>query len=200
MTALQLQTFAPAESEGVGRPDPAARRLARAREAAYEEGYLAGQASATEAHLQDQALLSSQLVETLIDAGLTNEAARRHVAASLAPMVRALCAAVAPALARAGLTEEIARLVAQALERAPNAEPIVRCAPEVSERIEALLRERSLKARVEPSPELLSREAEVRWDHGFDRLDLDACVTEIEACVTRHLGSGDAASDEGSND
>ena len=68
-----------------------------------------GRPTATEAFLEEQGRLTSELVEAIDDARLTNEAARRHVAASLAPMVEALAGAIAPALADAGLGAEIAR-------------------------------------------------------------------------------------------
>ena len=104
---FRLETFAPI-SGGAPRIGPAERRLEAAREAGYRDGYLAGQAEATEAFVAEEARLTSELVEAIADARLTNEAARRHVAATLAPMVEALASAIAPALADAGLGAEIA--------------------------------------------------------------------------------------------
>ena len=109
MSVFRLETFAPISGVGAQRIGPAERRLEAAREAAYQDGFLAGQAMATEAFVEEEGRLTSELVEAIADARLTNEAARRHVAASLAPMVEALAAAIAPALADAGLGAEIAR-------------------------------------------------------------------------------------------
>ena len=102
MSAYRLETFLPAAGPGF-RQDGLGRRLEAAREKAYTEGYLEGQAAATDGFLEEQGRLTTELVEAIDDARLTNEAARRHVAASLAPMVEALGGAVAPALADAGL-------------------------------------------------------------------------------------------------
>jgi len=185
MSAFRLQIFAPlAEVSG---PSPAARELEAAREAGYREGFLAGQAAATEAHLDDQTRLTSELVEALADARMTNEAARRHVAASLAPLAAAICAALTPALAEAGLGAEVAARVEAALAAAPEARPRLRVAPELVQGMRGLLAERGLAATVEPAPELMPREAQLFWDQGYDRIDLEACAEELRLVVSAHL-------------
>ncbi|MFO1104936.1 MAG: hypothetical protein U1E34_02460 [Amaricoccus sp.] len=187
MTAIRLQTFAPAADPSRARAAELDRRISAAREEAYRAGFLAGQSAATEAYLEDQARLTSDLIEALNDARLSNEAARRHVAASLAPMVEALCGAITPALAETGLLDEIARLVARALQSAPEARPRLRCAPELAETLRDLLAARGLDAEIEAAPELLPREAELHWDQGYDHLDLDACIARIQDCLAAHL-------------
>ena len=95
MTAFRLQTFTPAEGLGGHRQSEAERRLETAREEAYRAGFVAGQAAATESHLDDETRLTAELVEAIGDACMTNEAARRHVTESLAPVLRALATAIA---------------------------------------------------------------------------------------------------------
>ncbi|MBP7243372.1 hypothetical protein [Amaricoccus sp.] len=184
MSAFRLQIFEPAGDRG---PAPGERALAEAREEAWRAGFLAGQAQATEAHLAEQSRLTSEFVEALCDARLTNEAARRHVAASLAPFAGAIVAALTPALAEAGLAAEAVARVEQALAAAPEAKPVLRCAPELVPVIRGLLAERGLAATVEAAPELLPREAALHWDQGYDRIDLDACADELRACVASHV-------------
>lgn len=174
----------------------AERRLDSVREESYRLGFLAGQAAANEAFLDDQGRLTSDLVEAIADARLTNEAARRHVAASIGPMIEALASGIAPALAEAGLGREIASIVERALAQLPEARPRLRCAPEVAGRISALLLSRGLDAEIELAPELLPREAQIFWDQGYDHLDLDGCVAQVRACIASHLdrnstGEGD---------
>ena len=151
MSAYRLEKFSPAFSSA---PAPSAieRRIDTVREESYRLGFLAGQAAANEVFLDDQGRLTSDLVEAIADARLTNEAARRHVAASIGPMIEALAAGIAPALAEAGLGPEIARIVERALAQAPGARPRLRCAPEVAGRISALLAARGLDAAVEEAP------------------------------------------------
>jgi flagellar biosynthesis/type III secretory pathway protein FliH len=187
MSAFRLQTFVPGLGAARAREEERARQLAASREDAYRDGYVAGQSAATEEHLDDQGRLTAELVEALNDARLTNEAARRHVAASLAPVIESLCTAIAPALADAGVAAEIGRLVGRALDAAPDARPRLRCAPELVPRLEAVIAERGLVASIEPAPELLPREAQVIWDHGYDHLDLDACIAQIRDCLALHL-------------
>jgi len=195
MNAFRLETFAPASGPAPVRINPVERRIAAAREDAYQAGFLAGQAEATEAFLAEEGRLTSDLVEAIADARLTNEAARRHVAASLAPMVEALVAGVTPVLADAGLGPEIARLVERALAQGPESRPRLRCAPELVGRIKALLAARGLEAVVEEAPELLPREALIYWDQGYDHVDLDACIAQIRACVASHLQPGNKGED-----
>jgi hypothetical protein len=187
MRTLRLETFEPARDPERARASAMESMVARAREEAYEAGYLAGQAAATEGFMEEQAKLSSALIEAIEDARLTNEAARRGVMKSLAPFVEALFATVAPALAEQGLAAEIARLTAAAVDAAPGARARVRCAPEVAPVVGRLLAEQRLAADVEEAPELLPREAQVAWDQGFDHLDLDGCIDQIRACIAGHL-------------
>lgn len=197
MSGYRLETFAPAAA-GAARPrrDPVAERIAAVREEAWHAGFLEGQALATEAHLDDQTRLTSAFIEALADARVTNEAARHHVVESVAPMIEALVAAIAPTLADAGLPGEIARLVERALLHAPAARPRLRLAPELCDRIEAALRERGLAATLEEAPELLPREAQIFWDQGYDHLDLDACIAQVRACIASHVRSNAGTADD----
>ena len=188
MSGYRLETFSPGDgSGGPARRHSTEERLEAVREAAWHAGFLEGQAMATEAHLDDQTRLTSAFVEALADARVTNEAARHHVAASVAPMIEALVDAIAPTLADAGLAGEIARLVERALLHAPAARPRLRLAPEICDTIEAALRERGLGATLEEAPELLPREAQIFWDQGYDHLDLDACIAHVRDCIASHL-------------
>lgn len=193
MSAFRLQTFTPASRGPGGRqPTETERALAVAREAGYQDGFVAGQGAATEACLEDQGRLTAELVEAIGDAIMTNEAARRHVTASLAPAIRALAAAIAPALAEAGIAGEIAAIVDRAVAQAPAARPRLRCAPELAPRLVGIFRERGIDAEVEPAPELLPREAQVFWEQGYDHIDLDACTAQVLACLAAHLPHVDA--------
>lgn len=189
MSVYRLETFSPGMAVLAPRPDPLERRLAAAREAAYSEGFIAGQVAATEAMLAEDGRLTSELVEALADIRVTNEAARRHVAASLAPMLEAVVSAVTPALAATGLAAEVMRTVERAIAAAPKARPRIRCAPDVMDTLGDRLEARGLAAVVEAAPELLPREAQVLWEHGFDHIDLDACAERVRACVLAHFRS-----------
>ena len=195
MNAFRLERFSPAFA---ATPAPSAvdRRIDAVREDSYRLGFLAGQATANEAFLDDQGRLTSDLVVALADARLTNEAARRHVAASIGPMIEALAGGIAPALAEAGLGPEIARIIERALAQAPGARPRLRCAPEVAGRISALLAARGLEAAVEEAPELLPREAQIFWDQGYDHLDLDGCMAQVRACIASHLERNSTGEDD----
>lgn len=190
MSVYRLETLSPGVTPLAPRTDAVERRIALAREAAYAEGFIAGQAAATEAMLADDSRLTSDLVEAIQDARVTNEAARRHVAASLAPMLEAIVSAVTPALAAAGLAAEVARAVDRAIAAAPKSRPRIRCAPEMVDTLGDRFEERGIAGVIEAAPELLPREAQIFWEHGFDHIDLDACAEQVRACVRAHLQSG----------
>ncbi len=195
MTTFRLQVFDPA-TEKVPVPDVRAearllaeceQKITAAREEAYRTGFLAGQSTATESFLDDQARLTSQLIEALNDARLGNEAARRYVTASIAPVVEAVCKTITPVLAENGYLSEVVGLVMGAIQACPEARPRLRCAPEMVVVLTSILAERGIDAIVEEAPELLPREAQIFWDQGYDHLDLDACVAQIEECLSAHL-------------
>jgi len=195
MNAYRLERFSPGASNAPS-PSMIERRIDAVREDSYRLGFLAGQAAANEAFLDDQGRLTSALVEAIADTRVTNEAARRHVAASIGPMIAALAAGIAPALAEAGLGPEIVRIVERAVLQAPGARPRLRCAPEVAGRLSALLAARGLDAAVEEAPELLPREAQIFWDQGYDHLDLDGCVAQVRACIASHLERNGTGEDD----
>jgi hypothetical protein len=194
MNAYRFRTLAPnaASAAGIAADEPPRRAV----EAAYRAGFLAGQAAATEAHLDEQHRLTSGLVEAIADSRVTNEAARCHVLASVSPMVEALVLALVPALANVGLAGDLAQLVERALAGAPEARPRIRCAPEVVDGAARCLEARGLAASVEEGPELLPGEAQVLWDQGYDHLDLDACAAEIRACIASHLRRNQGEDDD----
>lgn len=206
MTAFRLQTFSPRpEPAPAPKPEPKLPVLtqddvAQARAEGYRDGFLDAQSEVTAAFLDDASRLTSDLVEALNDARLTNEAARRHVMAGLAPTFMALCRAITPALAAAGFAAEIAARLERALLAAPDATPRLRCAPEMAPTLAALFVERGLTCVVEAAPEIMPREAELCWDEGFDRIDLDACVAEISACLGNHLTPAAARPEQGEHD
>lgn len=195
MNAYRLERFSPAIPSGPT-PSMIERRIDTVREESYRLGFLAGQAAANEAFLDEQGRLTGDLVEAIADARLTNEAARRHVAASMGPMIAALASGIAPTLAEAGLGAEVTRIVERALVQAPGARPRLRCAPEVAARLSDLLAGRGLDATVEEAPELLPREALIFWDQGYDHLDLDGCVAQMRACIASHLARNGTGEDD----
>ncbi|MEM8569619.1 MAG: hypothetical protein AAGG56_01810 [Pseudomonadota bacterium] len=161
--------------------------IEQARSEGYSEGYLAGQAEATENHLADQGRLTSQLVEAIGDAGMTNEAARRHVSATVAPLIEAVAKAIAPSLAQSAMVGEIGRIVSDAVESAPDARPLVYCASELIAPLQRLIDEHELSAQVEEDPGLLPLEAKIFWDQGYDHLRLDTCIDRILEVISSHF-------------
>ena len=119
------------------------------------------------------------------------------MAATVGPMLEALAAAIAPALAEAGLGAEIATVVERALIDAPAGTAArLRCAPEVARRLGRMLEEMGFDAIIEEAPELLPREAPIFWDQGYDHLDLDACIAQIRACIASHLATSSKGEDD----
>ena len=199
MSGYRLETFLPAG--GGSRADAADRRIETIREHAYTEGYMDGQGAATDSFLEEQGRLTTELIEAINDARLTNEAARRHVSASIAPMIEALAEAIAPTLADAGMGAEIGRLVERAILHAPASRPRLRCAPEVAARLSTMLSGMGFDAVIEAAPELLPREAQIYWDQGYDLLDMDACIAQVRACIASHLGTaGKGSGSKGETD
>lgn len=191
MSSFRFPEFNPAPSaEKAGERPPAIDIegiVRQAREEAYAAGYVDGQSAATEDHLADQTRLTSDLVEALYDAGMTNEAARLHVCASIAPLVEAVTLAIAPSLADAGLPGEIGRIVREAIESAPKAQPRIRCARELAIPLQRLVDAQEISAEIEEAPELLPREAQIFWDQGYDHLDLDTCIARIREVISNHF-------------
>jgi hypothetical protein len=193
MSNFRLQEFSPEsrtepESEDERkRAEAIEARIQAEREEAYRAGFVDGQVAATEVHFEDQGRLTSELVEALCDAGMTNEAARMHVSASIAPLIEGIALAIAPSLAEVGMLGEIGRIVCEAIDTAPKARPRIRCARELAVPLQRLVDEREISADIDEAPELLPREAQIFWDQGYDHLDLDACIAQIRGVISSHF-------------
>jgi hypothetical protein len=190
MSNFRFTEFSPTPEPVLAEKDTSeelAKELKAAREDAYRAGYVDGQAAATEAHLADQSRVTSELVEAIYDAGMTNEAARMHVVASIAPMIEQVALAIAPSIAEAGFLGEIVRITCEALESAPEARPRIRCAEELAIPLRALVAARHITAEIEEAPELLPREAQIFWEQGYDHIDLDACIASIREVISSHF-------------
>ena len=88
MSAYRLETFPAGRGARAARRRRSSAALETRPRAGLTEGFLDGQAMATEGFPREQGRLTTELVEAIADAELTNEAARRHVAATLAPPSR----------------------------------------------------------------------------------------------------------------
>ncbi|MEO1292475.1 MAG: hypothetical protein AAFV62_06560 [Pseudomonadota bacterium] len=186
-----LEDFAPGATGTYGRTetDPAA-----ALQAAWSEGYEAGarqgaEAAAKEAE-EDRQRVSAALVEAVRDLRLGHGEVQAQVIAGVAPLIAAAVGALAPKLALAGLADRAADAVAHALATRPNPIPILACAPESHAAVAAALAEANLEARVHEDPRLTPLEAEIRWDDGFDRIDLTALLELLDRFVDETLATG----------
>ncbi|WP_424930851.1 hypothetical protein [Amaricoccus macauensis] len=190
MSNFRLQEFDPATAAGSSTSNGDAAleaRIDQARAQGYEEGFLAGQGAATETYLSEQSRLTSELVEALNDAGMTNEAARMHVSATVAPLIEAVVRAIAPSLADAGMVNEIGRIVTEAIESVPAAKPRIRCSSELAAPLNRMVEEREITAEIDEAPELLPREAQIFWDQGYDHLDMETCIDRIREVISSHF-------------
>ena len=144
------------------------------RKEAYENGIRDGAAAASDAFSTSQSQTLVCIEESINDAFLTREEAYRLALASFHPLVMSTAEALAPALARSGLAEQIADCVNAAVRAAPEDTLTVFVASELLKEASASFAQLVPKVLVAEDAELSTGQARIAWSDGFDAIDLNA--------------------------
>ncbi len=180
---LQLETF---DLQDGGRSAYLAEgQLADLKLQSYEQGYQAGWDDALGAQAEDIARLRTELGHNLTEMALSYRDARRHVLASLEPLLAEMVAKVLPMIAHQSLGHVILdeiRPFADALSGAPL---LVRTAPVNRDLVERLLQaEAGLPVTVEAEPTLGDGQAYLKIAGTEVSVDLDGLIGAIAEAVT----------------
>lgn len=159
--------------------------LARARGRARADGFAEGVAEAetridAEAEAAQAALLDAvrRAEETMADT-------ERAVARRAQDAVSAFLGSIAPHLAKAALGPEIESAFDAALNEAPAATLVVEVSPGRAEAVAEDLAARACDVRA--ASDLDGAQARVRWEDGFDRIDMTAAARRAIAVIEAHL-------------
>lgn len=153
------------------------------RAAGFEEGVARAEAD----FFAEMRLLLAEIAERAGDVELIRARAQEEAAAGLERVANALLTAVAPAFARLGLADEVARVAADALRRVPQSPLRIRVAPAQEQNVREALDYAGVKAELTADPELSPITALVEWDEGVDKIDLDTCIAEAHAAIDAHF-------------
>ena len=185
MRALKLQSISPGEEERVARSAAREAVLKATFERGYAEGFAAGAEASADEHSAAQDQLRIQFVEALKDAELSHAEARHDVLRAIYPTIEALIKRMAPVLAEGSAHLEIMEHIERALEHAPAGELVVVCAPDLEQGLKVALENRAVGVQVETDASLTPLEARLKWAEGFDHIDFDQPLKQIEGILAR---------------
>ncbi len=187
--AAPQKSVAPVEEPPAARSAPfdLERALAAARGEGRAEGFEEGVARAEADFNAEMRLLLTEIAERVQDAQMNRAHAREASAAAMHRIASALLTAVAPAFARTGLADEVAKAAEEALRDMPQSDMVVRVSPSQSATVAAALRLAEVPARVEADPSLSDMRARIDWDDGVDEIDLDTCIARAHAALDDHF-------------
>ncbi|MBL4807486.1 MAG: hypothetical protein JKY31_09365 [Rhodobacteraceae bacterium] len=155
---------------------------------AFSRGVKSGAEAASKAFEAEKIRSLYPILEALNDAGFSQTAARQAALESLQPLLRVMIDTVLPASASAGFTSEVVARVLTAVERQPDANITVTVPSDSVASIEQMLSPAQANCQVVGDPSMSALEARVKWDSGFDSLNLIAVIDDVDA-VTREFFS-----------
>ena len=196
MAALKFDTFTPDGVSETNREDDAATLIAQAFQDGHAKGFAQGCEESAREHADTQEQLRSQLIEVIKDHEQDHAQAQRGVITSLLPLVDNMVKTLAPNLAASGFMHELHEHLQAAIDSRPSAVPVITCAPELVSEIQAAFATWSGAFEVRGDNRMTPLEAQIRWDDGFDHIDLDRCLAELTQSIARFQQSLDINQDE----
>ncbi len=179
------------ERRGPDRPDDPSLDLllARARGQARADGFAEGVAE-TEARIERELEARLDAVLEALDAARRDRReAYARAAEDAGRVVLAFLRGVAPAIGQAALGAELAAAVESALLAAPSARPRIETAHGGADALRAALGPYAEDCVFAEAPGLGLAEARIRWDDGFDQIDLEAAIRRGLEILEAHLAA-----------
>ena len=184
--SIALETFEPHGADEVVRMTKG--ELASARRESFEAGYEAARAALEAEHAETRAAHRATLESNLQALSFTHEEARAHVLSQLAPLLCALTEKVFPLSAHSGLAEALIATLEPAARQASSAPVNLQVHPDLRAQLEA-----ALDGCVAPPCAIREDAAldpgaiELRLGDSEMRIDMDAVLAELHACIDSHL-------------
>lgn len=176
----------------------AARAVEKARAEAYERGYTSGWDDAQAAASSEQARLSSELAQALLDLNFTHHEARAHVMAAVEPVLREMVRTIMPRLAERALGDAILEEVSGQAAAITDTPPEILVAEVDMPTLAAFLEARSEvpfevrgDASLAPGQAYLSlggREQKFDFSGALERIE--AAIDALEEANERNLSHG----------
>jgi len=191
MSAIRLEKFLhPVRPNAVARivsPE----EIEEIRKEAYENGVRDGADAASAAFSTTQSQTLARIHEVIGDAFLVREEAHRTALSSLRPLVLSLLQALAPALAKTGLSYEVADAVEYVVRTAPGDSLTIFVSAEDKPEIESLFTNSSTQLEILVDPDLAPQQARIGWNDGFDLIDLAANKQAVEDSINAYFAELD---------
>lgn len=187
---LKLAEFGPdvdpLMAEEAAPPKPirsVADQIADARDEGYGRGFNDGVRTTTEALTVQDRRLDAAIVEAVSDAGITALAARSAALRSLEPLVREIADLVLAADPAGRLTKIVVDHVSGLArdDDPPDLQVLVH--PEQVEALIAAVDAAGMTMPIRPDETLAPHAARVRWNGGFDALDVDTAAEALRTAL-----------------
>ncbi|WP_284163926.1 flagellar biosynthesis protein [Frigidibacter sp. SD6-1] len=154
----------------------------------YEQGYQAGWDDALGAQNDDITRLRTELGRNLTEMALSYRDARRHILASLEPLLDEMVAKVLPAIAHQALGPMILEELGPVVDRLAATPVTIRTAPANQSMVEELLAQKvDVPVQVVAEPTLGPGQAFLKTAAGEVQIDLDGVVGAIGAAVKAYF-------------
>lgn len=148
--------------------------------AGFEAGYEAGYEDASKLSKENDGRVDSELSAAISEIRFGFKEARRHILASLAPVINEVFSKLLPEMAQKTLQARLEEMVRKVLEVAADGPIAIQVNPKVKGDLTTRLTDQiEAPFRIEAEPSLSLSEAAVCAGHSGLHLDLDETVTEI---------------------
>lgn len=195
MADFELETIEPETRRGRS-GQMTGREWQAMRDEIYAKGYKDGVDTAVRGIEAEKSRYLSALNETLQDQRFDFDQASTTVQASVSAMVEAVSTVLAPSLAGIHFQERIQAVIVAATRKALDGQLVLKVSPECHDAVSKDLAASGTHAKVLADEALSGMVAELDWEGGTDRLDLDGAVEVIKAATTDYVTAIKEAADE----
>jgi len=153
------------------------------RDNAYSDGVKSGAEAASRAFEDEKIRTLAPILEALNDMSFSQVEACQAMLKSMRPMVEQLVQTVLPEATRQGFGAEVAALICKAYEKAPASQIEIHVATDAVASIQTFLAPAKADFLIVPDSTLDGLQARVNWLGGYDQIDLNGALENVNAAI-----------------
>lgn len=197
MAAIKFETFA-LDNNGEDTLEKLRKEeQSRLQDEAYANGFKDGVNVTNDALQVGQTDLAQAIEESLSDVSLSQSAAVELAMAHLSKVIEAFCKAVSPNIAAAGLGAELGSILEETTRKSIVETLQIEHSHTDAELIEALLQTSDVSTQKTVKDDLGQGQVRIKWDNGFDLIDMDEAVAKALLSITNFANMMDEENPDG---
>lgn len=196
MTSLKLETFSLDQNGSGALASLRSETLERERNEAYANGFKDGVNVTRDAVNTERNRLLAAILETVSDERMNREEAAVAAVRSVRPVVEALVSHLAPQLVKTGFAAQIWEAVSRARQLDETGDITIRLNPSQIQDVTDLFADHPMSVALAGDANLDPLEAQVVWADGYDHLDFNMFLSQLDGVIENFRTTTEEGRDE----